>query len=328
MPTTRARSSSGWHSFAPRRQNCSAIRTTPPTRSTIRWRKPPRRCRISSAQLVPATAAKAADEGKQIQAAIDQSGQHFQLKPWDWEMYSEKVRKAKYDLDQNQLKPYFELNKVLHDGVFYAANKLYGITFKERHDLPVYQPDVRVFDVMDKDGSQLGIMYFDYFKRDNKAGRRVDEQFCPAVEAARHQAGYLQCRQLHQAGAGPAGAAELRRRHHHVPRIRPRAARLVREQEIPVAVGRRHGTRLGGIPLPVQRALGALSRRAEALRGELQNRRADPAGAGRQDQEVADLESGLRPWRTARGLRSRSAVARAVAPMRPSRTWTSSSSRR
>jgi peptidyl-dipeptidase Dcp len=122
------------------------------------------------AQLVPATGAKAADEGKQIQAMIDKSGKHFDLKPWDWEMYSEKVRKAKYDLDQSELKPYFELNKVLKDGVFYAANQLYGITFKERHDIPVYQPDVRVFDVMDKDGSQLGIIYFDYFKRDNKSG--------------------------------------------------------------------------------------------------------------------------------------------------------------
>ncbi len=122
------------------------------------------------AQLVPATAAKAADEGRQIQAMIDKSGKHFDLKPWDWEMYSEKVRKAKYDLDQSELKPYFELNKVLQDGVFYAANQLYGITFKERHDIPVYQPDVRVFDVMDKDGSQLGMIYFDYFKRDNKAG--------------------------------------------------------------------------------------------------------------------------------------------------------------
>jgi peptidyl-dipeptidase Dcp len=121
-------------------------------------------------QLTGPTRAKAADEAKQIQEAINKDGQHFELKPWDWEMYSEKVRKAKYDLDQNELKPYFELNKVLHDGVFYAANKLYGITFKERHDLPVYQPDVRVFDVMDKDGSQLGIMYFDYFKRDNKQG--------------------------------------------------------------------------------------------------------------------------------------------------------------
>ncbi len=84
------------------------------------------------AQLVPATGAKAADEAAQIQAMIDKSGKHFDLKPWDWEMYSEKVRKAKYDLDQSELKPYFELNKVLQDGVFYAANQLYGITFKER----------------------------------------------------------------------------------------------------------------------------------------------------------------------------------------------------
>ena len=121
-------------------------------------------------QLTGPTRTKAADEAKQIQAMIDKSGKHFDLKPWDWEMYSEKVRKAKYDLDQNALKPYFELNKVLKDGVFYAANRLYGITFKERHDLPVYQPDVRVFDVIDKDGSQLGLMYFDYFKRDNKQG--------------------------------------------------------------------------------------------------------------------------------------------------------------
>ncbi len=121
-------------------------------------------------QLVPPTTAKIADEAQQIQAMIDSSGKHFDLKPWDWEMYSDKVRKAKYDLDDNELKPYFELNKVLQDGVFYAANQLYGISFKERHDLPVYQPDVRVFDVFDKDGSQLGLMYFDYFKRDNKSG--------------------------------------------------------------------------------------------------------------------------------------------------------------
>ncbi len=120
--------------------------------------------------LTGPTRAKAADEARQIQAAIDKDGQHFQLKPWDWEMYSEKVRKARYDLDQNQLKPYFELNKVLKDGVFYAAGKLYGLTFRERHDLPVYQPDVRVFEVHDKDGSILGLMYFDYFKRDNKQG--------------------------------------------------------------------------------------------------------------------------------------------------------------
>ncbi len=121
-------------------------------------------------QLVPATGRKIAEESKLVQAAIDQEGTHFDLKPWDWERYAEKVRKAKYDLDEDQLKPYFELNAVLQNGVFYAANQLYGITLKERHDIPVYQPDVRVFDVFDKDGSLLGMMYFDYFKRDNKSG--------------------------------------------------------------------------------------------------------------------------------------------------------------
>src|SRR6185295_11047949 len=111
------------------------------------------------------TNAKAADEAKQIQAMIDKEmGKkgRFDLKPWDWQLYAEKVRKANYDLDESQLKPYFELNNVLINGVFYAATQLYGITFKERHDIPVYQPDVRVFDVIDKDGGQLAIFYCDY----------------------------------------------------------------------------------------------------------------------------------------------------------------------
>jgi peptidyl-dipeptidase Dcp len=120
--------------------------------------------------LTPATRVKAAEEARLIQAAIDKDGTHFDLKPWDWQRYAEKVRKEKYDLDESQLKPYFELNKVLNDGVFYAANKLYGLTFKRRTDIPVYQPDVMVYEVFDHDGSQLGLMYFDYFKRDNKSG--------------------------------------------------------------------------------------------------------------------------------------------------------------
>jgi peptidyl-dipeptidase Dcp len=122
------------------------------------------------AQLVPPTRAKAAEEAKLIQAAIDKDGKHFDLKPWDWQRYAEKVRKQRYDLDEDALKPYFELHKVLQDGVFYAANRLYGLTFKPRKDIPVYQPDVMVYEVFDKDGSQLGLMYFDYFKRDNKSG--------------------------------------------------------------------------------------------------------------------------------------------------------------
>jgi len=122
------------------------------------------------AQLVPAATAKAKEEAADIQALIDKQKSGFKLQPYDWNFYAEQVRKAKYDLDENQVKPYFELDKVLQNGVFYAAGQLYGLTFKERHDLPVYQPDVRVFDVFDKDGSQLGLFYCDYFKRDNKQG--------------------------------------------------------------------------------------------------------------------------------------------------------------
>ena len=120
--------------------------------------------------LVPAATAKAASEAKDIQALIDSQHGGFTLEPWDWEFYSEQVRKAKYDLDESQVKPYFELNNVLENGVFYAAHQLYGLTFKERHDLPVYQPDVRIFDVYDADGKPLALFYCDYFKRDNKNG--------------------------------------------------------------------------------------------------------------------------------------------------------------
>ena len=122
------------------------------------------------AQLVPATRAKAAEEARLIQAAIDKEGKPFALKPWDWQRYAEKVRKERYDLDEAALKPYFEVNKVLKDGVLYAATRLYGITFKRRTDIPVYHPDVMVFEVFDHDGSKLGLMYFDLWKRDNKTG--------------------------------------------------------------------------------------------------------------------------------------------------------------
>jgi peptidyl-dipeptidase Dcp len=122
------------------------------------------------AKLVPAATAKANSEAAEIQALIDKQKGGFKLEPWDWNFYSEQVRKAKYDLNEDEIKPYFELNKVLMDGVFYAANQLYGLTFKERKDLPVYQADVRVFDVFDNNNSQIGLFYCDYFKRDNKSG--------------------------------------------------------------------------------------------------------------------------------------------------------------
>lgn len=120
--------------------------------------------------IVPAATARAEREAKDIQAVIDRQNGDFKLAAWDWQFYAEQVRKAKYDLDESQIKPYFELNNVLHNGVFYAANLLYGISFKERKDIPVYQPDVRVYEVFDKDGQSLALFYTDFFKRDNKGG--------------------------------------------------------------------------------------------------------------------------------------------------------------
>ncbi|MDX7992165.1 peptidyl-dipeptidase Dcp [Xenorhabdus littoralis] len=120
--------------------------------------------------IVPAATARAEREAKDIQAVIDQQKGGFKLEAWDWPFYAEQVRKAKYDLDESQIKPYFELDNVLNNGVFYAANLLYGITFKERKDIPVYQPDVRVYEVSDKDGKPLALFYTDYFTRDNKSG--------------------------------------------------------------------------------------------------------------------------------------------------------------
>ena len=132
--------------------------------------KTPERALDFMHNLVPAATARAEREARDIQAVIDAQHGGFKLAAWDWQHYAEQVRKAKYDLDESQIKPYFELDNVLQNGVFYAANQLYGLTFKERHDIPVWQPDVRVFEVFDKDGTSMALFYCDYFKRDNKGG--------------------------------------------------------------------------------------------------------------------------------------------------------------
>lgn len=120
--------------------------------------------------FVPALAATQSREAKELQDHARAQGENITLEPWDWGYYAEQVRKAKYDLDDAQIKPYFEVWRVLEDGVFHAANKTYGLTFKRRTDLPVYHPTMRVYDVHDKDGSELALFYFDPFARPNKQG--------------------------------------------------------------------------------------------------------------------------------------------------------------
>ncbi len=112
----------------------------------------------------------AKEEAKVIQALIDKQGGNFKLEAWDWDFYAEQVRKEKYDLDEGTIKPYFEIKTVLEKGVFYAAEKMYGITFKIRTDLPVYHPDVVTYEVFDKDKKSLAIYYLDFYTRDNKSG--------------------------------------------------------------------------------------------------------------------------------------------------------------
>lgn len=122
------------------------------------------------AKLVPSATARAKAEAAEIQALIDQQKGGFKLEAYDWDYYAEQVRKAKYDLNESEIKPYFEMNNVLKNGVFYTATKLYGITFKERTDLPVYHEDVKVYELFNEDKTSIGLFYYDFFKRDNKSG--------------------------------------------------------------------------------------------------------------------------------------------------------------
>ena len=120
--------------------------------------------------LSPAATAKARGEAVRMQKLIDEQKGGFKLEPWDWQFYAEQVRKSDYALDETQIKPYLEIDRVLQDGVFFAAHQMYGLTFKERKDIPVYQEDVRVFEVFDADGSSLALFYFDPWARPNKIG--------------------------------------------------------------------------------------------------------------------------------------------------------------
>ncbi|WP_293370858.1 M3 family metallopeptidase [Nevskia sp.] len=127
------------------------------------------------AELTPPAVANARAEAADIQALIDAQAKAggtkpFTLAPWDWPFYAEQVRAARFDFDDSAVRPYFEIWNVLEKGVFFAAEKLYGIRFKQRTDLPLYHPDTRVYEVSDRDGSVLGLFTADFYARDSKQG--------------------------------------------------------------------------------------------------------------------------------------------------------------
>ena len=122
------------------------------------------------AKLATPAVAKAKEELGEIQKLVDAQKGGFKVEPWDWNFYAEQVRKEKYDLDESEIKPYFEVQTVLEKGVFFAAEKFYGITFKKRTDLPVYHDDVVTYEVFDKDGKSMALYYLDFYTRSNKNG--------------------------------------------------------------------------------------------------------------------------------------------------------------
>lgn len=130
----------------------------------------PEKAKSMLQDLVPAVVSNVEKEAEEIRSLMTKEGQDHELKPWDWLYYAEKVRAEKYAIDSDEVKPYFELKSVLENGVFFAMNQLFGISFEKRDDIPTYHPDVLVYEVKDKDGSSIGFFYGDYFARDGKRG--------------------------------------------------------------------------------------------------------------------------------------------------------------
>jgi len=139
------------------------------------------------ATLAPAAVANAKKEAVDLQAMIKSQGGEFELQAWDWDFYSEKVKAQRYNFDETQLKPYFEMENVLVNGVFFAAEKVFGLTFKERKDLPTYHPDVKVWEVFDADGSTLSLFIQDFYARESKRGGAWMNAYVPQSKLMNNQ---------------------------------------------------------------------------------------------------------------------------------------------
>ncbi len=146
--------------------------------------------------------AKVRGEAEELQAHLATSSPGSELAPWDWSYTAEQLRKARYDFDEATVRAYFELESVLQHGVFFMAQELYGITLRERHDLPVYHPDVRVFDVFEADGRQLGLFYADYFARPSKRGGAWMDNFVDQSGLLGTRPVVINVMNLPKAGAG------------------------------------------------------------------------------------------------------------------------------
>ncbi len=262
--------------------------------------------------------AKAAAERDALQKMIAAEGGNFALAPHDWRYYAEKRRKAEFDLDEAEIKPYFQLDKII-DAAFETARRLFGLTFTAV-DVPLYHPDARAFEVKDASGKPVGLFIGDYFARSLQAFGRLDDLAArPGKAHRRGDAGHPQHLQFRQARRRRAGAAVVRRCPHAVPRIRPRAARAPVERHLSAA--RRHSgaERFRRIALAALRALAGGAGDPAEIRAPRRDRRSHAAGAARQAPGHAHLQPGLRHRRIHFLRAGRSRFARARRRKRPRR---------
>ena len=206
-------------------------------------------------------------ERARIEELLHADGVEGPVEPWDWAYYAARDLAATYDVDTNAVKPWFELQRVLHDGIFFAASQLYGVSFRERDDLPAYAEDVRVFEVFDGDGgTPARAVRLRLVRPAHQARRRLDVGVRRPVAPARHAARRGGLPQRPEAVGRPAGADDHRRGPHRLPRVRPRAARAVLRHRLPPAAGHRGAARLRRVPLPGQRDVGLVARGGRELR--------------------------------------------------------------
>ncbi len=261
--------------------------------------------------LVPAATAKAEGEAKDIQALIDAQQGGFTLEPWDWNFYSEQVRKAKYDLDEAQIKPYFELNNVLQNGVFYAAHMLYGLTFKQRTDIPVYNPDVQVYEVFDADGKPLALWYCDYFKRDNKNGGAWMDSFVGQSKLLGTLPVVYNVANFTKPAPGEPALISFDDVTTMFHEFGHALHGMFADTEYPSLSGTTVPRDFVEFPSQFNEHWASYPGGLRSLREELQDRRAHACGTGRKNQEGGNLQPGVHAHRVAGRRGTRHAVAHA-----------------
>ena len=220
-------------------------------------------------------------------------GATFQPTAADWNFYAEQIRKSRYDLNQDELKPYFEFNKVLNDGVFYAANQLYGLTFTKRTDIPTWNPDMQVFEVHDQDGKPLALFDDRSVETRQQGRRRVDVEPRQPVHLRGTQPVVFNVENFTKPAPGQPALISFDDVTTMFHEFGHALHGMFAAQTYPTLSGTNVAARLRRVPVAVQRELGARSQGPSALRRPLSNRPAAAAGAGRQDQGRAHLQPGL-----------------------------------